>query len=137
MVPPDDQQFLARRRVPPRWVVVGAAVAHVHAFDEGIVKGAAALDYSSAHGAECMRSSAECHRFVRAVAAGAPSMCAGRVHSHLPTAECERVSGPTSSNGRLHGSTPFAAASRGRRPSYARVISARYKRGASFLARVV
>src|SRR5262249_41038379 len=38
-----------------------ATVAHVHTFDEGVVEGAAALNYSSAHAAGCMRPSAECH----------------------------------------------------------------------------
>jgi hypothetical protein len=50
-----------RRRAAERCDERPAAVAHVHAFDEGVVKGAAALDHSSAHGAECMCSWAACH----------------------------------------------------------------------------
>jgi hypothetical protein len=46
----DDQQVLARRTVPPRRIVVHAAVAHVHAIDDGIAKRSAALDDPPAHG---------------------------------------------------------------------------------------
>src|SRR5437667_6804762 len=34
----NDQQVLARRGVPPRWIVMYAAVAHVHAIYNGIAK---------------------------------------------------------------------------------------------------
>src|SRR5262249_28632376 len=47
----DDQQVLARRAVLPRRIVVHAAVAHVHAIDDGIAKRTAALDDPPAHGA--------------------------------------------------------------------------------------
>src|SRR5262245_32916955 len=46
----DDQQVLARRAVPPRRMVVHAAVAHVHAIDDGIAKRPAALDDPPTHG---------------------------------------------------------------------------------------
>jgi hypothetical protein len=52
VVAPDDGQVLARCCVPPWWVVVHAAFAHVHASDEGKVKRTAALDHTSAHGAD-------------------------------------------------------------------------------------
>jgi hypothetical protein len=45
-----DEQLLARRRVPPRRVVVHAAVARVHAVDDGVSKRSAALDDSPARG---------------------------------------------------------------------------------------
>ena len=45
----DDQQFLARRGVPPRRIVVHTAVAHVHAIDDGITKRSAALDDPPTH----------------------------------------------------------------------------------------
>src|SRR5262249_22040171 len=46
----DDEQVLARRTVPPRRIVVHAAVAHVDAIDDGIAKRSAALDDPAAHG---------------------------------------------------------------------------------------
>src|SRR5262249_43685445 len=46
----DDQQVLARRAVPPRRIVVHAAIAHVHAIDDGIAKRSAALDDPPTHG---------------------------------------------------------------------------------------
>src|SRR5215813_5310075 len=46
----DDQQVLARRAVPPRRIVVHAAIAHVHAIDDGIAKRPAALDDPPTHG---------------------------------------------------------------------------------------
>ena len=49
MIAPDDQQILAWRGVPPRRIIVHAAVAHVHAVDNGITYGLTALDDSSAH----------------------------------------------------------------------------------------
>ena len=49
MVASDDQEVLARRGVPTRWIVVRTAVAHVHAFDNAVTQRAAALDYPSAH----------------------------------------------------------------------------------------
>jgi hypothetical protein len=39
VIPPDDQEFLARRGVPARRVVVHPAVAHVHAINDGQRKG--------------------------------------------------------------------------------------------------
>ena len=53
VIAPDDQQFLTRRGVPFWWVVVHAAIPHVHAIDNGISKGTAALNYSAAHGCKC------------------------------------------------------------------------------------
>ena len=38
MIAPDDQEFLAGRSIPPRRIVVRAALAHVHAVDDGIPK---------------------------------------------------------------------------------------------------
>ena len=38
-ITPDHQQILARRGVPPRRIIVHAAVAHVHAVDNGITYG--------------------------------------------------------------------------------------------------
>src|SRR5262249_35032092 len=46
----DDQQVLARRRVPPRRIVVHAAIDYVHAIDDGIAKRSAALDDPPTHG---------------------------------------------------------------------------------------
>src|SRR5262249_48014003 len=45
----NDQQILARRAVPPRRIVVHAAVARVHAIDDGIAQRAAALDDPPTH----------------------------------------------------------------------------------------
>jgi hypothetical protein len=49
MIAPDDQQVLARRAVPAGRIVVDAAVAHVHAIDDGIAYRRATLDNSPAH----------------------------------------------------------------------------------------
>ena len=49
MIAPDDQKFLAGRAIPPGRIIVHAAVAHVHAIDDGIPKWPAALDDSPAH----------------------------------------------------------------------------------------
>jgi hypothetical protein len=49
MITPDHEQILARRGVPPRRIIVYAAVAHVHALDNGITYGPTALDDSPAH----------------------------------------------------------------------------------------
>jgi uncharacterized membrane protein len=49
MIAPDNQQFLAWRSVPPRWAVVNAAVADVHALDDGVPRSATTLDDTSAH----------------------------------------------------------------------------------------
>ena len=49
----DHQQVLARRPVPPRRIIVDAAVAHVHAFNDRIAKRRAALDDSPAHDQSC------------------------------------------------------------------------------------
>src|SRR5262249_11157580 len=46
----NDQQILARRAVPPRRIVVHAAVARIHAIDDGIAQRAAALDDPPTHG---------------------------------------------------------------------------------------
>src|SRR5262249_47660727 len=45
----DHEQVLARRAVPPRPIVVHAAVTRVHAIDDGIPKRSAALDDPPAH----------------------------------------------------------------------------------------
>ena len=52
MIAADDQQFLTRRCVPPRRIVVHAAVAHVHAIDDGIATRSAALDDPPTHGTD-------------------------------------------------------------------------------------
>jgi hypothetical protein len=39
----NDEQLLTRRAIPPRRIIVHAAVAHVHAIDDGIPKRSAAL----------------------------------------------------------------------------------------------
>jgi SOS response associated peptidase (SRAP) len=62
MVTPDDQQVLARRGIPPRRIVVNAGVPHVHTIDEGIPKGAAALDDPSAHAEGCSHFTADIPR---------------------------------------------------------------------------
>jgi len=49
VIAPNDQQFLARRGIPPRRIVVHAGVAHVHDVDNGITKRSAALDYPATH----------------------------------------------------------------------------------------
>lgn len=49
MIPPDDQQFLAGRDIPPGRIVMNAAIAHVHAIHDSIPKWPAALDNSPAH----------------------------------------------------------------------------------------
>ena len=49
MIAPDNQQVLARRAVPAGRIIVHAAVAHVHAIDDGKAYRRAALDYSPAH----------------------------------------------------------------------------------------
>ncbi len=49
MVPPDDQQVLAWRGVPAGRIVVRAALAHIHAFDDAVAERTAALDHSPAH----------------------------------------------------------------------------------------
>jgi hypothetical protein len=48
----DDQQFLAGRGVPSRWIVVHPAVAYVHAIHDGIAKRSAALDDPPTHAAD-------------------------------------------------------------------------------------
>src|SRR5262245_8868982 len=55
MVAADNQQFLAGRGVPARREVVHAAVAHVHAIDNGVPQRSTALDDSPAHGPGCNR----------------------------------------------------------------------------------
>ena len=45
----DDQQVLARRGVPSGRIIVHAAVAHVHAINDGIAKRSTTLDHSPAH----------------------------------------------------------------------------------------
>src|SRR6266404_3883331 len=52
----DDQQVLAGRGVPARRIIVDAAVAHVHAIDDGIPKRSAALDDPPAHGLHIVTS---------------------------------------------------------------------------------
>jgi hypothetical protein len=49
---PVSRQFLPRRRVPAWRLISNAAVAHIHAIDEGIVKRPAALDDPRAHTAD-------------------------------------------------------------------------------------
>ena len=49
MVASDDQQFLARRAVPVRWIIVEPAVVHVQAFNNGEARQGAALDDTTAH----------------------------------------------------------------------------------------
>ena len=49
MIATDDQQLLAGRSVPPWRIVVHAAIAHVHAIDDGIAKRPAALDDPPTH----------------------------------------------------------------------------------------
>src|SRR5215468_3075441 len=49
MIPPDDQQLLARRGVPAWRIVVHAAVANIKTIYDGIPKRSAALDDSPAH----------------------------------------------------------------------------------------
>src|SRR5215471_924661 len=49
MIPPDDQQLLARGGIPAWRIVVQAAVAHIKAIYDGIPKRSAALDDSPAH----------------------------------------------------------------------------------------
>jgi hypothetical protein len=48
MIPADDQQFLAWRRIPAR-IIMNAAIAHVYAIHNGISKRPAALDDSPTH----------------------------------------------------------------------------------------
>jgi hypothetical protein len=49
VIAPDDQQILARGGIPAGRVIVHAAVANIHAIDDGITKWSAALDNSPAH----------------------------------------------------------------------------------------
>ena len=49
VIAPSDQQFLARRGIPPRRIVVDAVVTHVHAVDNGIAQRTTALDYTPTH----------------------------------------------------------------------------------------
>ena len=49
MIAADNQQLLAGRGVPPWRIVVHAAIAHVHAIDDGIAKRPAALDDPPTH----------------------------------------------------------------------------------------
>jgi len=49
VVPPDDQQLLARGGIPAWRIVVHAAVANIEAIYDGIPKRSAALDDSPAH----------------------------------------------------------------------------------------
>jgi hypothetical protein len=53
MIAPDDQQVLGRRGVPPRRIIVNAAVPNVHAINNGVSGRPAALDYPSAHRGRC------------------------------------------------------------------------------------
>jgi hypothetical protein len=52
MVATNDEQFLARRRVPARRLIGNATITHIHAIDEGIMKRPAALDDPPAHRAD-------------------------------------------------------------------------------------
>jgi len=45
----DDQQVLARCGIPPRRVIVEAAIADVQPIDNGVTQWSAALNYSPAH----------------------------------------------------------------------------------------
>ena len=56
MITPNHQQVLAWRGVPPRRIIVHAAVTHVHAVDNGITYGPTALDDSPAHDRYVVRS---------------------------------------------------------------------------------
>ncbi len=49
MIAPDHQQVLTGRGIPPRWIIVHPAIAHVHAVDERIPQRSAALNDSAAH----------------------------------------------------------------------------------------
>jgi hypothetical protein len=49
MVPPDHEQFLARRAVPVGRLIVDAGIADIETFDDAVAQWPAALDYPPAH----------------------------------------------------------------------------------------
>lgn len=49
MIAPDDQEVLTGRGIRPGRIVVGTAVAHIHAFDNAVAQRSVALDHPSAH----------------------------------------------------------------------------------------
>jgi len=62
MIAADDQQLLARSGVPARRIIVQAAVAHVHAIDDGIAKRSAALDDPPTHGTDVVKPRRSCQQ---------------------------------------------------------------------------
>ena len=76
MIAPDHQQVLAGGAVPTWRIVVRAAVAHVHAFKNGISQRSAALNHSAAHARYVVLHSIRVHggcRFIPTRAGDAPS----------------------------------------------------------------
>jgi hypothetical protein len=57
-----NQQLLARRAIPPGWIIVDAGIAHVHAIDDGISKRPAALDDPPTHGPDVVIHPRACQR---------------------------------------------------------------------------
>jgi hypothetical protein len=49
VIAPDYKQALARGSIPPRRIVVGAAIAHIEAIHDSVAHRTAALNYSAAH----------------------------------------------------------------------------------------
>jgi hypothetical protein len=49
MIAPDDKQLMTGRSIPPRRIIVDAAVGHVDALDNRIPYRSAALDDAPAH----------------------------------------------------------------------------------------
>jgi hypothetical protein len=60
LVAADDQQFLAGRGVPARRVVVHAAIARIHAIDNGVPQRSTALDDPPAHVLDVIVSEPKC-----------------------------------------------------------------------------
>ena len=72
---------LAGCSVPPGRIIVHAAVAHVHAIDDGITKRSAALDDPPTHGSDIVIYQRSCQPMARCTASG--SHAVWRVSPHL------------------------------------------------------
>ena len=52
MIAPDDEQLLTGRSVPAGRIIADAAIPYIQAMNDGISRRSAALNYTSAHGAQ-------------------------------------------------------------------------------------
>jgi hypothetical protein len=76
VIAPDYKQVLARGSIPPRRIVVDAAVAYIEAIHDGVAQRTAALDYSAAHQAAYRNTVKEWNRERPGLACGPHSSAA-------------------------------------------------------------